>query len=62
MTCVLYRMDQLKKHAGEEKLPEVKNIAMRFEEKIYTSATSQVCIYIPFIHANVILKYIYFVK
>ena len=39
------RMDTLKRHlpfSGQEGLQELKKIAVRFEEKIYTSATSQV--------------------
>ncbi|KAF7152151.1 hypothetical protein RHSIM_Rhsim01G0122900 [Rhododendron simsii] len=38
------RMDTLKRHlpfSGQEGLQELKKIAVRFEEKIYTSATSQ---------------------
>lgn len=38
-------MDTLKKHlpfSGQEGLQELKKIAERFEEKIYTAATSQV--------------------
>ncbi|KAK6916021.1 Mediator complex subunit 15, KIX domain [Dillenia turbinata] len=37
-------MDTLKKHlpfSGQEGLDELKKIAVRFEEKIYTAATSQ---------------------
>ncbi|XP_057502892.1 mediator of RNA polymerase II transcription subunit 15a-like isoform X1 [Actinidia eriantha] len=37
-------MDTLKRHlpfSGEEGLQELKKIALRFEEKIYTSSTSQ---------------------
>lgn len=39
------RMDTLKRHlsfSGAEKLSELRKIAQRFEEKIYTAATSQV--------------------
>ena len=41
-----YRMDTLKRHiplSGQEGLQELKKIAVAFEEKIYSSATSQVC-------------------
>ncbi|KAF7153505.1 hypothetical protein RHSIM_Rhsim01G0123000 [Rhododendron simsii] len=41
---VAYAMDTLKRHlpfSGQEGLQELKKIAVRFEEKIYTSATSQ---------------------
>ena len=41
--CV--RMETLKRHlpvSGHEGLSELKKIAVRFEEKIYTAATSQV--------------------
>jgi hypothetical protein len=47
-TCLLqsaYRMDTLKKHlpvSVPEGLNELQKIAVRFEEKIYTAATSQV--------------------
>jgi len=39
------RMETLKRHllfSGEEGLQELKKIAIRFEEKIYTTATNQV--------------------
>lgn len=39
------RMETLKRHlpfSGQEGLQELKKIAVRFEEKIYTAATSQV--------------------
>lgn len=39
------RMDTLKRHlpfSGQEGLQELEKIAVRFEEKIYTAATSQV--------------------
>ena len=39
------RMETLKRHlpfSGQEGLQELKKIAARFEEKIYTAATSQV--------------------
>lgn len=39
------RMDILKRHvliSGQEGLYELKKIVVRFEEKIYTTATSQV--------------------
>ena len=41
-------MDTLKKHlpfSGQEGLLELKKIAVRFEEKIYTAASSQVLPY-----------------
>ncbi|KAJ6389653.1 hypothetical protein OIU77_027888 [Salix suchowensis] len=40
----MYKTDTLKKHlpfSGQEGLQEVKKIAVRFEEKIYTAATNQ---------------------
>jgi len=42
----LYRMETLKRHlpvSGQEGVQELKKIAVRFEEKIYSAATSQVC-------------------
>jgi len=48
MMCWLWRMDTLKKHlpfSGQEGLHELKKIAEKFEEKIYTAATSQVLPY-----------------
>ena len=42
---ILHRMETLKRHlpfSGHEGLQELKKIAVRFEEKIYTAATSQV--------------------
>lgn len=41
------RMDTLKRHlpfSGQEGLNELRKIAVRFEEKIFTAATSQVII------------------
>lgn len=46
----LCRMDTLKKHHPSwalEKPQEIKSIAQRLEEKIYTTTTSQVCIFDP---------------
>ena len=40
----VYRMETLKRHlpvSGQEGLHELRKIAIRFEEKIYTAATSQ---------------------
>lgn len=48
-----YRMETLKRHlpfSGPEGLQELKKIAVRFEEKIYTAATNQV--YIMFVILN----------
>ena len=42
------RMETLKRHlpfSGQEGLQELKKIAVRFEEKNYTAATSQVYVY-----------------
>jgi len=50
-------MDTLKRHlpvSGQEGLHELRKIAQRFEEKIYTAATSQVYCYLE---AHLIIKY-----
>jgi hypothetical protein len=45
VSLFVYRMETLKRHlpvSGQEGLQELKKIAIRFEEKIYTAAVSQV--------------------
>lgn len=45
MLILFIRMETLKRHlpfSGQDGLQELKKIAVRFEEKIYTAATSQV--------------------
>lgn len=46
------RMETLKKHlptSVPEGLNELRKIAIRFEEKIYTAATNQVLLMFPFV-------------
>ena len=54
-------MDKLKKHlpfSGQEGLHEIKKVAERFEEKIYTAATSQVLPYFyPIFSLSLSLKF-----
>lgn len=47
LQCSNNRLDTLKKHlpfSGEEGLQDLEETALRFEESIFTTATSQVCI------------------
>ena len=45
VSLFVYRLETLKRHlpvSGQERLQELEKIAIRFEEQIYTAATSQV--------------------
>ena len=58
----LVRMETLKRHlpvSGQEGLSELRKIAVRFEEKIFTAATSQVFLLALLLFKSRIVIYVY---